>query len=126
MPLPSSDMLLQFRNHLIRKQINYDISTKIENLNMMLPTLNFEQMDIFHSIVNADDSNNKGCIFMYESGNAGKTYIWQAIIAMLRSKGKIILSVASPGSNITTAIWQNRSFHVQDPFNLTEATYCLF
>jgi len=64
---------------------------------MMLPSLNSEQMDIFCAIVNADDSNHKECIFVYVSGKTGKTYLWNVIVAVLRSKGKIILSVASSG-----------------------------
>jgi len=38
MPLPSSDMLLQLRNHLIREQLDYDISIEAENVQMMLPS----------------------------------------------------------------------------------------
>ena len=75
MPLPSSDMLLQLRNCLIREQLDFDISTEIETLNIMLPTLNSEQMDIFRTIVNADESNSKTCIFVYRSGGTGKAYI---------------------------------------------------
>jgi len=56
--LPSLDMLLQLRNHLIRGQLDYDIST--ENLNIMLPMLNSKQMDIFRAIVNTNDSNSGG------------------------------------------------------------------
>ena len=34
---------------------------------------------------------------MYGSGGTGKTYLWKTIIATLRSKGKIVLAIASSG-----------------------------
>ncbi|GKC41290.1 hypothetical protein Tco_1059012 [Tanacetum coccineum] len=35
--------------------------------------------------------------FVYGSGGTGKTYLWNTIIASIRSQGKIVLSVASSG-----------------------------
>jgi len=68
-------MLLQLRNRLIREQLDYDFSAEIENLNIKLPSLNSEQLDIFHALVNANDSNNGECIFMYRSGKTTKPYL---------------------------------------------------
>jgi len=61
----------------------------------MLPSLYSEQMDIFRAVVNADDSNHEECIFVHGSGGIGKTYLRKVIVAALRLKRKIILSVAS-------------------------------
>ena len=44
LPLPSSDMLLQLRNRVIREQLDYDISIEAKNVQMMLPSLNSDQM----------------------------------------------------------------------------------
>ena len=41
------------------------MSIEVENLHIMLPSLNSKLLDIFHAIVTADDSNNEKCIFMY-------------------------------------------------------------
>jgi len=51
---------------------------------MMLPSLNWEQMNIFRAVVNVDDSNNGECIFVYGSGGTRKTYICKVIVAALR------------------------------------------
>ena len=93
---------------------------EVENLNMLLPSLNIEKMDIFHTIVNAEDSNNRGCTFVYGNGGTGKTYPWKAIIAALKSKGKIILSVET--SRIATLLLPfDKAAHsmFEIPFTLT-------
>ena len=97
MPLPSFDFAQQLRNRLIREQLDYDIGTEAAALNLLLPTLNAYQLEVFEAIINADDSNEGRCFFVYGSDGTGKTYAWKAIIAALRLKGKIILSVASSG-----------------------------
>ena len=43
------------------EQLDDDVSTEAENVQMMLPSLNSEQMDILRAIVNANDSNNGKC-----------------------------------------------------------------
>jgi len=93
----------------------------------MLPILNFVQMDIFCIIVNADDSNNKRCIFVYGSDNTSKTYLWKTIIAMLISKEKIILSVVSFGI-VTLLLPFGKTTHsmFKIPINPIEATCCSF
>jgi len=93
----------------------------------MLPSLNSEQMDIFHAIVNANDSNNRGCIFLYRSGGTGKTNLWNTIIAALRSKEKIILSFTSFGI-VALLLPFGKTAHsmFKIPINLIEAMYCSF
>ncbi|XP_074351964.1 uncharacterized protein LOC141691119 [Apium graveolens] len=41
--------------------------------------------------------NYGGLFFVYGSGGCGKTYLWKTLITKLRSKSKIVLSVASSG-----------------------------
>jgi len=127
MPLPSSDMLLQLRNRFIREQLDYDISIEAENIQMMLPSLNSDQIDIFSTVVNADDSNHGGRFFVYGSGGTGKIYLRKVIVAALRSKGKIILSVASSGiAALLLPFGKTVHAMFKIPINLIEATYCLF
>ena len=72
----------------MREQLDYDTSVEVESINIMLLTLNFEQIEIFRVV---DDSTNSGCIFMYGSSNTGKAYLCKAIIVVLRSKEKIVV-----------------------------------
>jgi len=54
-------------------------------------------MRIFQSVTHLDEHGNGSYFFVYGSGGIGKTYIWKTIITDFRSKGLIVLSVASSG-----------------------------
>jgi len=47
MPLPSPNLLRQLGNKLIREQLDYDQEQEKHNLEMLLPTLNTDQMRVF-------------------------------------------------------------------------------
>ncbi|XP_074580731.1 uncharacterized protein LOC141837184 [Curcuma longa] len=47
--------------------------------------------------MNAVDSNKGGVFFVYGYGGTGKTFVWKTLSAFLRSKGEIVLNVASSG-----------------------------
>jgi len=84
-------------------------------------------MDIFCTVANADDSNHGECFFVYGSGGNGKIYLWKVIVAMLKSKRKVIMSVAS--SRIAALLLPfGKTTHAmfKIPVNLIEATYYSF
>ena len=127
MPLPSYDVAQRLRNRLIWEQLDYDIATEAGALTSLLPTLNSYQMQVFQNVITANDSNEGGCFFVYGSGGTGKTYVWKAIIAALRSKGKVILSVAS--SEIAALLLPlGKTAHsiFKIPINATDTTYYFF
>jgi len=127
MPLPSSDFAQQLRNRSIREQLDYNIGTEAAALNLLLPTLNAYQLEVFEAIINADDSNEGQCFFVYGIGGTSETYVWKAITAALRSKGKIILSVAS--SRIAALLLPfGKTTHsmFKIPINATDTSYCFF
>ena len=64
---------------------------------MLLPTLNSDQMQVFQSVIHADEHGEAGCFFIYGSGETGKIYLWKTTVTLFRSKGSIVLSVASSG-----------------------------
>jgi len=90
-------MIRQLGSRLIREQLDYDQEKAKENLDILLPTLNLDQMRIFQSVTHLDEHGNGSYFFVYGSGGTGKTYIWKTIITDFRSKGLIVLSVASSG-----------------------------
>ena len=92
----------QLGNRLIRKQLDYDQEQESHNLQMLLPTLNSDQMRVFQSVIHADEHGGGGCFFIYGSGGTGKTYLWKTIVIHFRSKGLIVLSMAS--SRITALL----------------------
>ena len=97
MPLPSPNLVLQLGNRLIREQLDYDQEQESHNLQRLLPTLNSDQMRVFQSVIQADEHGGGGCFFIYGSGGTGKTYLWKTIVTHFRSKGLIVLCVASSG-----------------------------
>jgi len=67
-----------------------------------------------------------GNFFVYGSGETGKTYLWKVIVAALRSKGKIILSVASSGiATLLLPFGKTAHAMFKFPVNLIGATYWL-
>ena len=106
--------------------MDYDISTEAKNVQMMLPSLNSDQMDIFRAVVSVDVSNN-GEFFVYGSCGIGKTYLRKVIVSALRSKGKIILLVASYGiAALLLPFGKTAHATFKILVNLIETTYCSF
>nr|GEZ93685.1 ATP-dependent DNA helicase PIF1-like [Tanacetum cinerariifolium] len=59
--------------------------------------LTTEQKGIYSTFVDAVDNNKGGMFFVYGYGGTGKTYLYKTMSAALRSKGDIVLNVASSG-----------------------------
>ena len=43
------------------------------------------------------DANSGGFFFIYGYGGTGKTFIWRAIYAAIRSRGEIVFTIAPSG-----------------------------
>ncbi|KAI9077916.1 hypothetical protein K1719_040045 [Acacia pycnantha] len=56
-----------------------------------------EQKQVFDQIMNVVSSKEGGFFFLQGFGGTGKTFIWNALTASVRSNGGIILNVASSG-----------------------------
>nr|GFC09906.1 ATP-dependent DNA helicase PIF2-like [Tanacetum cinerariifolium] len=56
-----------------------------------------EQKGIYSTVMDAVDNNKGGMSFVYGYGGTGKTYLHKTMSAALRSKGDIVLNVASSG-----------------------------
>ncbi|XP_028196716.1 ATP-dependent DNA helicase PIF1-like [Glycine soja] len=54
-----------------------------------------EQRHIFDSIINAVNRGAGGMFFLYGYGGTGKTFMWKTLASTLRSKGDIMLTIAS-------------------------------
>ena len=65
MPLPPSDMVRQLGNRLIREQLEHDQEKEKDNLDMLLPTLNLDQMRVFQSVTHLDEHGNGSYFFVY-------------------------------------------------------------
>ncbi|XP_021985309.1 uncharacterized protein LOC110881326 [Helianthus annuus] len=59
--------------------------------------LNDEQRSVFEEILKVVDGDTCGVFFVYGYGGSGKTFLWKTLAATIRSKGQIVLNVASSG-----------------------------
>ncbi|KAJ1264872.1 hypothetical protein BS78_08G035200 [Paspalum vaginatum] len=95
--LRSSPAEFAHGNRLIQEELSYDITHLLVDSEKYISSLNPEQLHAFQSIVTAVLNNSPRFIFVSGYGGTGKTYLWNAILAHLRSQRKIVLSVASSG-----------------------------
>lgn len=56
-----------------------------------------EQKKIYDQIMETVSSERGGVFFLYGYGGTGKTYMWNTLSASLRSRGDIVLNVATSG-----------------------------
>lgn len=68
-----------------------------EEANALEKTLNNEQKYIFDKIQESALAANGELFFIYGGEGSEKTYLWNCLIARLRSRGKIVVVVASFG-----------------------------
>ncbi|XP_071711946.1 uncharacterized protein [Rutidosis leptorrhynchoides] len=84
-------------NRLIREELNYNI-IELQTLHATLfNTLNPEQLAIYHQVMNAVLTKQGGLFFLYGPGGTRKTFLYNTVLAKLRSEKMIVLAVASSG-----------------------------
>jgi len=92
MPRPNATDMPTFRNKLIVDELNYK-----KDAHSRLLMLTDEQICVYDKIMESVGSDNGGFFFLYGYGGTEKTFIWKTLSAAVRSKGLIVLNVASSG-----------------------------
>lgn len=100
MPLPATSALQGMDNRLIIEELNYNIDELKKEDERCLALLNDQQREIYHQVIFAVTTNIGGLYFVYGHGGTGKTFLYNTIIAKLRSEKRIVLAVASSGNQI--------------------------
>nr|GEU72572.1 DNA helicase [Tanacetum cinerariifolium] len=81
-------------------EMSHDIPDRVSEMShipdFILTTTHYKRR-IYDMVIHADATNEQELIFVYGHGGTGKTFLWKTIIGTLRSKGKIVLAVASSG-----------------------------
>ncbi|KAM0840853.1 hypothetical protein ACQ4PT_059380 [Festuca glaucescens] len=88
---------INYDNRLIREEMSYDAKKLSAVAATLLLKLNADQRVAYKTIVDTVLAEKPGFYFVSGFGGAGKTFLWNAIIAYLRGQGKIVLTVASSG-----------------------------
>ncbi|GJU98208.1 ATP-dependent DNA helicase PIF1-like protein, partial [Tanacetum coccineum] len=112
-------------NRLIYDELDYKIPELIIQHQELYGTLTDEQRGIYGTIVDAVDNNKGGMFFVYGYGGTGKTFLYKTLTAAIRSKGGIVLNVASSGI-ASLLLDGGRTAHSRFaiPINIVEDSMC--
>ncbi|XP_073120000.1 uncharacterized protein [Henckelia pumila] len=125
MPFPGDQYFQSSRNRLVQDELCYDRRSLSEQYEHLLKNLNYEQRHVHDTVMVSVDSNKGGMFFVYGYGGTGKTFVWKTLSAALRSKGEIVLNVASSGI-ASLLLPGGRTAHSRFaiPFNPNEESTC--
>ncbi|XP_074300811.1 uncharacterized protein LOC141632134 [Silene latifolia] len=97
MPLPKFEDINGLENKLIRDEHLYDRKQMASEWTQKVQQLNVEKRLVYVKVIAAVENETGGVIFLYGHGGTGKTFLYRAISAKVRSEGKIVLNVACSG-----------------------------
>ncbi|KAK7328215.1 hypothetical protein VNO77_22317 [Canavalia gladiata] len=97
MPQPEIEFVSDFNNRLIMDELQYDKEKLASDHLSFLTKMTDEQMNIYNKIMESVDVGRSKIFFLYRYGGTRKTFLWKSISAGIRSKGDIVLTVASSG-----------------------------
>ncbi|XP_019189145.1 PREDICTED: uncharacterized protein LOC109183496 [Ipomoea nil] len=97
MPMPDENNDLFLGNRLLFEEISYDREALMHEHNSLLEKLTDEQLVIYNKVIADVETEKGGMYFVYGYGGIGKTFLWKTLLATLRSKGEVVLNVASSG-----------------------------
>ena len=112
-------------NRLINDELDSEPLMLSMHASSLVSQLNADQKNVFDVITERVLSGSAGFFFVCGHGGTGKTFLWNAIIARLRSEKKIVLAVASSGV-ASLLLPRGRTAHsrFKIPFDITEAATC--
>jgi hypothetical protein len=125
LPHKSAQYRINANNKLIEEELSYDSAKLEKESNELYQQLNDDQKNAFHVIIKAVLAKEPNIFFVIGHGGTGKTFLWNTIIAYLRSQRKIVLTVASSG--VASLLLPNgRTSHsrFRIPIDLDELSIC--
>ena len=129
MPIPSARVLNinnsdEDLDQLICEERSYDITQLQNEVRQNIPLLNDDQRTIYDAVIQAIADAN-GCFFVDGPGGTGKTFLYNTLLATIRSSGEIAVAVASSGI-AALLIMGGRTAHsrFKIPLKLNESSTC--
>lgn len=98
MPIPNPSLFSKLSNRLFAEELVDDTVIERNKHEQLFLGLNCQQRESYEAIIHSVYNNEGRLIFFYGHGATGKTYLWNTIIAKLRSESKIVLPVATYGT----------------------------
>ena len=99
--IPGPTVTLEFvdseQHKLIANELFFDHEQLQDQLRQQIPCLNVEQRLVFKAVTGAYESRVPKIFFLDGPGGTGKMFVENLILAHVRSKGDIALTVASTG-----------------------------
>ena len=95
MPTSDTSLVPDIQNRLIHDELNYNRQSLAEEHVRLMSTMTSEQRKVYDTIMTRVNENKPGVFFLYGYGGTERTFIQRAMSAALRSKGEIVLTVAS-------------------------------
>ncbi|CAH9134225.1 unnamed protein product, partial [Cuscuta epithymum] len=95
MPFPSVSQIDSLEHNLIHEEMRYDVDALSEEHSKLLLDMTEEQRKVYDILIASINGNHGGIYFVYGHGGTGKTYLWRTLSAAVRSRGGIVLNVAS-------------------------------
>ncbi|GKB67336.1 ATP-dependent DNA helicase RRM3-like protein [Tanacetum coccineum] len=125
MPYPDQEYTMAGYNMLIFNETSYDPEKLKDQHATLYGSLTTEQKGIYSTVMNVVDNNKGGMFFVYGYGGTGKTYLYKTMSAALRSKGEIVLNVASSfiAAFLLEGEWTAQSWFTI-PINVVEDSMC--
>ncbi|CAH9104480.1 unnamed protein product [Cuscuta epithymum] len=125
MPVPPDSYIPSMEDILIHEELKYDKCVMAEEHQKLLKDMTDEQRAVYEIIMESVDRKCGGVFFLYGHGGTGKTYLWRTLSAAIRSRGEIVLNVASSGI-ASLLLPGGRTAHSRFaiPLNVTEDSTC--
>ncbi|GJZ27520.1 putative PIF1 DNA helicase/replication protein A1-like protein [Tanacetum coccineum] len=112
-------------NVLIQEELNFKKNEMEAEHATLYSKMTDEQRGVYNTIMEAIDSGKGGVFFLYGYGGTGKTFVWKTLSTAIRSKGEIVLNVASSGI-AALLLPRGRTAHsrFRIPINVNEQSFC--
>ncbi|XP_022014748.1 ATP-dependent DNA helicase PIF2-like [Helianthus annuus] len=125
MPSVPNNYVSSSNNRLIMKELSYERLALQSEHDRYVKCLTAEQERIYKIVMEAIEKGDGGVFFVYGYGGTGKTFLWKTFSAALRSKGEVVLNVASSGI-ASLLLDGGRTTHSRFviPININENSIC--
>lgn len=97
MPKPIFDSHSPQVNQLLQDELNYPKDELRVKHDEWFRQLTDEQRSVYDEIMGCVTAKRGGVFFVYGFGGTGKTFLWNILSAAIRSRGEVVLNVASSG-----------------------------